>query len=147
MGTQECPTCCTSYVVDIVVGTALPGIYRTGQARVPVEDIFGRSDGNYRTTTTGGWVSSGPTVPVTKLPDDGGYTITYTWPCGDHTAQLQKPAYDRQRCRFCTPEPHGALGGRQRRCLCCGGNPTHAIARDPQLRRVPRCMESLGQTA
>lgn len=146
MSMHDCPTCGQTFNVRTVPGDATPGTYQTWETRVPVEDVFGRVEG-HKISQCGRWVSAGPPVEVTSIPDDGGPSLTYRWPCGDHTATLQFPAYDREQCRYCAPDAFLVSGGRQTRCSCCGGNPSHAIARDPELRVLPRCMQATPRSA
>lgn len=140
MATHTC-ACGQSYVVDTLRKVAKPGEQVTYEARVPVEDIYGRRSG-WRTATSGRWVPSGEPVTIEQRPDNGEVVWTYEWPCGDHTTTYEVPAYDIVLCRSCKgrDRTHGGYYYKQTICHCCGGNPSHSIRRDPETRHLPTCL-------
>lgn len=124
-------TChCGQHYAVVNNRVAKPGYTHVSESVTPDEDIFGNVTG-YSMKKSGRWIRQGPEVPITRRPDDGGLTWTYEWPCGDHMASIEEPAYDLVDCRYCAARSgtRNYYYGEASRCSCCYGNLRHWVPR------------------
>lgn len=128
--------------------------------RVPWVVVPSSNSARRVTITEGGVrpIAGFEAVPLT-LVDEGKRTWAHEWPCGDHIARLESPAYDRTDCTW----QAGSSGVCSKRamqlvqqkpadfyvnpsygmaCACCGHQGTHIVYRDPAYAR-PICMGEL----